>query len=376
MTRFRTATVAAVALGLVALPSTANAGGDDHGDDAEITTVATGLDGPRQLNEYQDGTFVVAESDSGEISAVDPDTGEVETLISGLANPQGVDYSHTHGKIYVTVGGPPPPEEGVPPLPEGTVTSSLLVYDTEGTLLDTVDLEAYELAHNPDGQLQFGPDGVPLDSLSNPFAVLALHDRILVADAGANAVLSIDPETLEVSTFFVAPVVSPAEVKACDVPENDPGEVGCDPVPTGVTRGPDDTIYVSTLGAETPGAARVFVLDEHGNEVRRIEGFTDLTGIAVDCEGVVYVSDLFEGAPAGEPGPGFDPSVVGQVIRVDRDDHRTYADVTMPTGLLIQDGELYASAWSVASFLGLPSRGEVVEVDEDAFGPATASVTP
>ena len=34
---------------------------------------------------------------------------------------------------------------------------------------------------------------------------------------------------------------------------------------------------------------------------------------------------------------------------------------------MIEDGDLYASAWSVAGFLGMPGRGEVVRIGEDAF---------
>lgn len=39
----------------------------------------------------------------------------------------------------------------------------------------------------------------------------------------------------------------------------------------------------------------------------------------------------------------------------------------MSTGLLIEDGDLYASEWSIAAFLGMPSRGEVGRVGDDSF---------
>ena len=39
----------------------------------------------------------------------------------------------------------------------------------------------------------------------------------------------------------------------------------------------------------------------------------------------------------------------------------------MPSGLLWHDGALYASAWSIASFLGMPDAGQVVRVDRSAF---------
>ena len=45
--------------------------------------------------------------------------------------------------------------------------------------------------------------------------------------------------------------------------------------------------------------------------------------------------------------------------------------MTMPTGLLLEDGELYAAAWSTASSFGLPpGRGEVVRIGAGSFASA------
>jgi hypothetical protein len=367
MKRFRKTAVAVAGAVLVVGPvASASAGGGGGGGDDAVTTIAGGLDGPRQLSEYPGDRLLVAESDSGEVSAITQSTGAVETLLSGLYSPQGVD--HAHGLLYVAVGGPPPPEEGAPPPPPGAAFASLLVAEPGGGVLQTIDLEAYELANNPDGQVQF-VDGVPVDALSNPFAVLAQRDRVLVADAGANTVLSVDPHSGEVSTFFVPPVVTPDEVAACGEFPNNPGTVGCDPVPTGIAEGPHGLLYVSTLGAEVPGASRVYVLDYDGDVVDVIEGLTSATGVAVDSHGTVYVSDVIEGAPMGEgpPPAGFDPASVGEITRIGTDGARSTSQVTMPTGLVIEDGELYASAWSIASFLGIPGAGEVVRVGEGTF---------
>ncbi|WP_369135243.1 ScyD/ScyE family protein [Modestobacter sp. I12A-02662] len=357
----KTAVALTGAAALAVVPATAAA--------AQVTTVATGLDGPRQLSAYEDGLFVVAESDVGEVSSVDPGTGEVQTLVSGLFNPQGVAYAD--GDLYIAVGSAPPPGEPGPPLPEGAATESLLVVDPgDGTVLQTIDLLAHELAENPDGQVQF-VDGAPVDALSNPFAVLAQGDRVLVADAGANAVLSVDPDSGEVSTFFVPPVVGPADVPVCGERMNNPGTVGCDPVPTGLAEGPDGEIYVSTLGSEAPGAARIYELDEDGAVQDVHHGLTSLVGVAVDGDGVVYASYLLEGAPEGEPAPGFDPATVGAVVRVAGNGERTWSQVTMPTGLAVDGGELYASAWSTAAFVGGPAgSGQVAQVGSDTFAAA------
>ncbi|WP_222195147.1 ScyD/ScyE family protein [Modestobacter italicus] len=374
MKRFRRTAVAIAGAALVVAPATAAQAGDrGHGSsgDDTVTTVATGLDGPRQLNGYRGHRVVVAESDSGEVSAVSRRTGEVQTLLTGLVSPQGVDFDRN--RLFVATGEPaPPPEDAgpgaeAPPAPEGA--TSLVVADPGGEVLEVIDLLAHELAENPDGQVQFDDTGAPVETLSNPYAVLAQPRRVLVADAGANAVLSVDRRTGDVSTFFVPPVVT--DVPGCAEAPNNPGTVGCDPVPTGITEGPWGLVYVSTLGAEVPGAGRVYVLSPHGHVVHVIDDLTAPTGLAVDRRGTVYVSNVAEGFPEGEPGPDLDPSTVGEVTRIAWHGERSTAQVTMPTGLLVDGGELYASAWSVAAFLGMPAgSGELVRVGEGAFTPS------
>ncbi len=383
MRRWKGAAVAAASVALVAPAAGASATGDGHGGadgHGGVGTVAEGLQGPRQLDDLYEGHLLVAESDSAEISAVHVHDGTVETVLSlgapGAVNPQGVGYEP--GVLVValgeTGGGP---EEGPPPAitlpPAGTPVPScrhtdevpagpaLIVAEPHGGVVVACDLLLYELVVNPDGQSQVDAQNVPVDSLSNPYAVLVEHDRVLVADAGANAVLSVDRATGAISTFFVPPLVTTGD---CAGAENNPAighhpeTVGCDPVPTGVVRGDDGYVYVSTLGALTPGAGRVYVLDEWGYEVRRIEGLNPMTGIAVDHDGTVYVSELSGDVPAFPPPAG----PVGRIVRIAPDGHRTYAQVVLPQGLEFLDGSLYASASSL-----VPEGGQVVRIGDDAF---------
>jgi hypothetical protein len=381
MRRWRGAAVTAAVVALVVQPGTASAGGDGHGDGTVTPVTDEGLQGPRQLSHYGDDSVVVAESDSGQISSVDLESGAVHTLATfgtpeAPASPQGVDYADGH--LYVALGetgggpeaGPPPPVQLPPdgtPVPRCTETSTaptataLVKADPDGKIDAVCDLLQYELVVNPDRQTQVDANSVPVDSLSNPYAVLVQHERVLVADAGANAVLAIDRDSGEISTFFVPPLVTDG---ACAGAENNPASdkypvtVGCDPVPTGVTTGPDGRIYVSTLGALTPGAGRVYVLDSDGKEVRRITGLNPMTGIVVDCEGAVYVSELTGDVPIDQTDPA---TPVGRVVRIDGDD-RSYAAVTLPQGLAIDNGRLYASALSL-----VPDGGQVVQVPSGAF---------
>ena len=356
----------ACAVALVGTPAAADSttSGQPPGPAAVITG---SLDGPRQLTSSR-GHLYVAESDSGQITRVDPRNGRQRTVVSGLPTPQGVAV--VGGKIYAATA------EADPTAEPGDVPSSAIVVARPGRPARLfADLLDHEIRRNPDRQPQFGPDGkTPLDALSNPYFLLrdrSRHGFLLVADAGANAVLKVNRRG-DVSTFFVPPVVNTG---ACEGrPNNSPAFTGCDPVPTGLAYGPGGLLYVSALTGEAPGEGRVYVVHPRtGRIVRTISGFTAPTGVAVDQHGTVYVSELLEGAPENpaSPPPGFDPRTVGQVVKVTRDGRRTYSQVTMPSGLLVKRGTLYASAWSIAGFLGRPGAGEVVRVRQIGFRPAS-----
>lgn len=330
-----------------------------------VTVVASGLNGPFGVR-FGGGGLYVAETETGEVKQVNRHPGATTTVVTGLLSPASVD--RVGNQLVVVTGGSE--------IPDASITGDAAVLVARPGEAPTVlaDLEAYELANNPDGQLQFDPaTNEPLDALSNPFSVLAQRGSgyVLVADAGANVVLSVS-RTGEVSTFFVPPLVTTG---ACEgAPNNDPEHVGCDPVPTGLAYGPGNTLYVSTLSGGVPGEGRVYVLDARTGEVRDvIGGFSGPTGVAVAPNGTVYVSEVFHGAPEGPPPDDFDPSTIGRIVRVDRDGARSYVQVTMPTGLDFHGGVLYASAWSVAGFLGIPDAGQVVAVRPSAFSSSSSS---
>ena len=366
---------AAGALVVTSSPAYAHGGkdgsGNDHRTRETVRVVAEGLNGPRQLSGDR-GAFYVAESDIGQVTKVDKH-GDTRALFTGF--PEGLLQGVTRvGKTFVMAVGEAGPDEGGEPAPEsappagGLQPSALYVAKKGGEPQLLADLLAYELANNPDGQLQFDETGAPVDALSNPYYVVEDKRRggfVLVADAGANAVLAVDRKG-NVSEFFVPPLVTTG---ACEGAENNsPETVGCDPVPTGLAYGRGNTLYVSTLSAEVPGEGRIYVLNARTGKVKDvIGGLNGPTGVAVDRHRNVYVSELLEGAPQEEPGPGFDPSGVGQIVKIDRRGNRTFAQVTMPTGLLYTGGNLYASAWSIASFLGIPDAGQIVKVTDRAF---------
>ncbi len=309
---------------------------------APVTVVASGLDGPFGLG-FGAGSLHVAEAFSGEVSSVNPRTGAVTTVASGLPFPADVERIGNQ-LVVVTGGGSDAPISG---------DASVVVIERDGSSQVLADLEAYELAANPDGQQQFDENGFPIDALSNPFSLLAQRGSgyVLVADAGANAVLSVS-RTGEVTTFFVPPLVTTG---ACaGQTNNDPEHVGCDSVPTGLAYGPGNTLYVSTLSSETPGEGRVYLLDARtGDVLDVIGGFDGPTGVVVAPNGTVYVSEVF-GPSEGPP---------GRIVRVAPDGTRTSASVPMPIGMELHGGTLYATASSLSG----PGSGQIVALQPSAF---------
>jgi hypothetical protein len=331
---------------------------------ASVQVLARGLDWPFGLEVTSARRAVVAEYRSGQVTSVDLKTGRARVLIPGAAHVAGV--GQRSGKVYAVLGGADPEAEG--PMPGRWPGSSVLKARSDGTHAHALaNLEEYELAHNPDGQVQF-VDGGLVDALSNPFSLSVSRYGLLVADAGANDVLRVGRRTGKVTTFFVPPTI---RSKACLKPgvQANPGTVGCDPVPTGiaVARG---SIYVVTLGAGVKDAGRVYQLDPRNGRVRRVwKNLTAPTGIAVSPNGTIYVSHVHAGAV--EPLPDdFDAATIGSITRISPSGKRTTAQVTMPTGLHYRGGALYATSWSTGdpfAVSGAPPVGQVVKVEPSAF---------
>ena len=356
--------------GATAMP-VASAGTSD-----DVKVITRGLDGPFGIDGIRSHGFVVAENVSGEVTWVNR-FGRKLVLLDGVPGVAGV--AADHGKIYSVLGGGDETGEA----PEGTYEPSAVLKTDfwTGRTKVLTNLLDYELAHNPDGQVQF-VDGHPVDALSNPFSANLSKFGLLIADGGANDVIRVNPVTGKPSTFFVPKTVT--DVPACleDGAQANPGTVGCDPVPTGIAvKG--DSVYVSTLGAEVPGAGRVYKLNGRTGAVQRVwKGLTAPTGIAIGPSGGIFVSEVLYGAPEDEGDTAsslrkslrkaaraadFDPSDVGRITKIDKQGKMTHAQVTMPTGMMFRHGHLYASAWSIAFFLGIEHAGQVVKVPRAAF---------
>jgi hypothetical protein len=329
-----------------------------------VTVIARKLNNPRQISLLEDKqVLLVAEAGTGgklcegegEEAFCLGTTGSIrkvstsgkwhsKKIVTGLLSGAGPDGSFAVGsdgvsarhldQIYIqeTFFGPDP----VPGFP-WKQNGSLLRQSPGRRLYKVADITAYETANDPDGQ---GFD-------SNPYAVLSLYKRTLVADAAGNSILSVDPKG-NVSLFATLPNITGG---LCAGLPNDAGTTGCDAVPTSLAEGPDGSIYVGGLGAETPGAGRVWRLDKKTGEVKRI--YRDLftvTGVAVSPNGTVYASELFGGDPAAE--------VPGQVTKIAKDGTRKSVPVPFPAGLAADGkGRVYVAAFSTAPAAGLGVPG-------------------
>jgi len=302
----------AVALGLAA-----------HASAQSVETIASGLSNPRGIAFAPNGDLFVTEMGTGgagpcTLSPVFPfpprcygATGALTriapggvpgfervatglpslVLATGSAEGGPSDLSF-HGMVaYVTIawGGDPARRADLGDV--GTLFGTLIQVKPSGQWRPLVDISNHEAVNNPAGG--------PIDT--NPYGILALPGRRIVADAGANALIE---ATANGRTHTLA-VLPPA----------DPG--GRDPVPTSVTEGPDGALYVSQLTGFPfwQGTASVWRVESDGSSLEvYASGFTAIVDLAVSANRDLYVLEIATGQvpPFPPPNPGLG---VGRLVR-------------------------------------------------------------
>ena len=320
-----------------------------------IRTVVSGLNAPVSFDFGYKGHLYISEAADGKITQIGYNNVRT-TVASGLSGLAGISAGYGNYALYAVQGY-------IPETQSAPASAPVLRIPVGGKPTQIADLLSYELKNNPDGQLQAtGPED---DALTNPYAVLALPDqRVLVADAAGNDVIAISPSG-KLSTFFAPRNITTGV--CAGAANNDPQHPGCDPVPTGLALGPNGDVYVSGLGAEAPGAGRVWRLNGRTGHVEQVwTGLTDVNGVAVGNDGSVYASELFYGQDPESP--SFDPTKAGRIVRIKPGGARSYAAVPLPGGLIVDRGTLYASRLSVLDEFGPPSHsGSIVSVADAAF---------
>lgn len=346
-----------------------------HAGVPSVEVVATGLNNPRGLGFAPNGQLYVAEAgnggtgncrpspdgqpvevcygETGALTRIDT-TGEkppqrvLQKLPSmaqagGFAAQSGpVDVAFSGSTAFVVMGwgGDPALRGGLGP--KSRLFGTLLLVTPNGLSFPVTDISANESRHNPAGGT--------IDS--NPYGVLVLQGKRIVADAGANALVESGSMDLLRSavdrTFAVLP----------------PTAFGTQPVPTTVARSPGGDVFVGQLtGAPFfRGSSTIYRVPRSGGEVTPyLTGLTAVVDIAFDKNGTLYIVEIASGLV---PGPGADPGVGnGRLLRKPKDGavEVVLEGLVFPAGVAVgTDGAVYLSNFGI-----FPGGGEVLRVTLD-----------
>jgi hypothetical protein len=336
---FRSSLIIA-AIVVLALPAVAAAA-------PRLSVFATGIDNPRHLGFAPNGTLYVAAAGRAGRTCVGPRrsptcfgftssilglsaSGAKRTVAGGFLSVGGRDGTFTVGADGAGVGpggtlwtvvtsGTPRQVRALPRRVQSQTGDLFRVLPRP--IADVASIDTFEFTHNS--------DGVRGDVNSDPYDVLALPGRQIVADAGANALLEVRGRTI--SLFSV--LRGPARAQR---------------VPTSLALGPDGAIYVGELAeAGGRGAARVLRVPPTGGPPTVFaSGFTTITGLGFDRAGAMYVTELTTN-PRSQTAPG-------ALVKITADGRRT----TFTRGLFFPQGVAIAANGDVfvSNFSVLPAR--------------------
>ncbi|MBC8076891.1 MAG: ScyD/ScyE family protein, partial [Chloroflexales bacterium] len=228
---------------------------------------------------------------------------------------------------------------------------TFFVRNSQGAIKINADITQYEIDNNPDGGL--------IDS--NPYALLAVDGKRIVADAGGNSLLEVKAAD-QIKTLAVFPNRLVDAPPFLGLP---PGaQIPMQSVPNSVTKGPDGSYYVGELtGFPFPvGGARVYKVDKNGGTPEvYAEGFTNIIDVTFDKQGNLYVLEITKNGLLQAEGPGGDPT--SQLTKIAPDGTRTVlasAGLAFASGVAVApDGEIYVTNFGI-----FPGQGQVVKINQ------------
>lgn len=212
----------------------------------------------------------------------------------------------------------------------------------EGVETKLADMKAYEKANNPDGSVRYGlgkvsqrclkqwPKDIPAKYAgiveSHPYATTVVDGTVYVADAAANAILSIDEGGVSVVKVLkpvgVTLTKKFARMMGVKLPDCVLGKTyKFESVPTDVEVGEDGRLYVSKLpGGEVPGKGAVVSIPMAGGaEALEMGGLSGATGLALDGTDL-YAANLFgAGISLNSAGNVFDQVPLSAALEVEGD---------------------------------------------------------
>lgn len=355
----------------------------------QVDVIARGLSNPRGLGFAPNGQLFVAEAGSGgngacavlgdgqsacygetgALTRVDP-TGRSAPVrvISGLpslapaggfgaSGPNAISFVGTgNGQLAIGLGAAGSVRQGLGA--KAAWLGSTLQVNAAGGWKAGADVAAFEQVNNP---VTGGND-------SNPFGIVALPSRHVVADAGANALFEVAANGAIHTLAVFPPRLVPAPL-FLGLPAG--ATIPMQAVPTSVVQGPDGWLYAGQLtGFPFPvGAANVYRVPPHGGAAQvHASGFTNIAGLAFDARGTLYVLQIGDGF-AGPGGPPL--RAPGRLIRLEASGAHTvvYAGLFYPGGLAIgPDGAAYVTNFGIVPGPipgAFPDGGQVLRITLD-----------
>lgn len=335
-----------------------------------ITEAGTGGDGPSIPAPSGQGNLHYGRS--GAICKIE--NGTVQRVLTGLpsvAFPDGSGAAGPHdikfdadGKAYLLIGYAANPafRESLGDTTLGTIVTLSLSNSTWSSIADITNCEAIKKIASKDNEVA-----------SNPLSLYVDSNKLVIVDAGANSLFSIntDGSNLELiaaipERILTNPIFPGAKSQNFDrghVPApgaypQAPPQVSIQSVPTDVVKGADGAYYVCEFsGFPFPeGEANIYKISASGELEVFASGFTQLIDMTFDAEGNLYVlQHMNQSGWKGKPD--------GALIKIAPNGERTTLiegnGLEMPSALTIgPDGAFY-----IINRGGRPGIGQVIRIE-------------
>ncbi|MEH2243508.1 ScyD/ScyE family protein [Nostoc sp.] len=347
-----------------------NAGGLSFGPDGNLYVTEAGIGGSGACVPPPSGQGdSLCYGTSGAVTKIE--NGKTERILTGLpslalpdgtggAGPRDIQFDAT-GKPYVLIGYGANPAFRDRNLGNTDLGKIIAPNFKTNSWTSVADLANYELANNPDGA----------DVDSNPLGFVINGNKLVVADAGANDLLSVntDKSNLQAITTFSQDILTNPVFPPDDTPSNEPAQVPSEneqprsqfatqPVPSNVAKGPDGAYYISQFtGFPFPeGGAKIYRVGADGKPTVFADGFTQLTDLAFDTTGNLYALQYANQS-------AWKGNLDGSVIKIATDGTRTTLlsgnGLESPSALTIgSDGAVY-----VTNRGDSPGHGQVLKIE-------------
>nr|MCW2728516.1 ScyD/ScyE family protein [Aeromicrobium sp.] len=306
------ASSAALLVGGLISSSPAQAGKRGYAPPPPARTIAEGLFTPLSLAIDDRGRALVAQNFAGELLRITPD-GQRTTVATAPGEELGAVSSRGRTIYYATTG-------------MGETPSAKLFAKKGGSDPRPIaDLQAFEAKRNPDQRITYGFRDLPAECAaefkpdnpasytgiveSHPYATHAARNKVYVADAAANAILSVrtDKRRAKPKVVAVLPAVGATATEevlgAQGLPLCAAGHTyWFESVPTDVEQGADGWLYVTSLpggpeDASLGARGSVYKVNPYSGQVRRVAaGFVGAVNLALGPNGKIAVAELFGGA--------------------------------------------------------------------------------